>query len=203
MLLQLAFIALLAATYAPTGPNFVANASLEQWKAGVPVGWELSEGTCDAWQPATARQSPDNHGGKVALKLAAPAEPTHEVRLRQAITLDPAALPLGGRLHLSAAIQADAPGVTLAFHYRRANTDHTEGVPVTGNGAWEVVSQEFLLPPDAEPASLAITITRAPGLAGPVLIDDIQLRAMAEATPPPADDPAEQRPRKKPHGFHP
>ncbi len=29
------------------------------------------------------------------------------------------------------------------------------------------------------------------------------IRAMAEATPPPADDPAEQRPRKKPHGFHP
>lgn len=204
MILTIALLGLATATFEPTGANFAVNPSLEQWKAGVPVGWTLEEGACDAWAHTTARQSAEHQDEKISLKLRPPADSSHEIRLRQVITLDPAALPLDGRLHVSAAVQTFAPGgVVLSFQYRQRGDEHTETVAAAGTGIWERLTVEFLLPADAEPASLAVSITRAAGQPGDVLIDDVQVRAMTEAAPAPADSDDTPRPARKPHVPHP
>lgn len=197
MITAIAVILLLAADYAPVGPNFVANSSLEQWKAGAPVGWQLVRvgGRAAAFSPA--RQSPENHGGKVALKLVAPEDPTLEIQLRQEITLDPAALPAGGLLRLSAAIHcASAGAITLALHFCEGNEERVVSAVALGTGAWETLACEVAFTPGVDPGPLEIVITRSAGHPGDALVDDVQLRGLAEAAEAPLEP---RRPLKRGH----
>lgn len=190
-----------AKTYVPAGENLLKNGSFEQWKAGVPVAWTLAMGQCDAWAPAKAKQGADARAGKVSLKLPPPAAPGDGLRLTQSAALPQPAPP---RLHASIAVLCDAPGgVTLMLLYRAGGQDAAAQAACAGTGTWEVLALEAELPPDTDPASFSLVLERVPAATGDVLLDDAQLRAMAEAAPVTSAPVEPRRKPKFPHGMAP
>lgn len=186
--------------FEPVGPNFVGNASFEDWKAGAPLVWNLAEGAGDKWSPVTAKQHADAQDGKVSISLPAP-KAKQTVVIAQTLGQGRNKFKHDTRFMLAAAVKTKGENtVHVVLSYKRGEKEHKIRRIPRGTGEWEQLRQEFWIPKDADLSSFRLSITRLSGAEGDVLVDDVKVQQMAPAKPAPASPaPVGQGP-KVPHG---
>jgi len=153
-------------------PVPLANGSFEEWKDGVPTGWEASQRTDGKWRKVSPKKVPGAKGG-TAMQFPLITDDKTAVVLQN---LKGKKLLPGVNTCLRALCRA-AKGkqIHFMFTYKEDGKEKKHGAKHSGTGEWTEFEKWFTLPAGFDTSSCRILLVCSSNQPGTVEVDDVSL----------------------------